>query len=168
MSSRYKVMCGCKCCISAKSIHSSFLSWGDRYLKKSRISSKILKIEGLGGKQIAYMKHIKIQSCHMFFLFTPKYIIWQRQQCVYTHSHIMSYHTINLYFNIVPNVQALISLTRKQIISILTPVLQFIFHIYHLIVYCTKDDRLPLTDKKSCRKCQQGTASGQSTKIYTR
>ena len=25
MSSRYKVMCGCKCCISAKSIHSSLL-----------------------------------------------------------------------------------------------------------------------------------------------
>ena len=30
---RYKVMCGCECCISAKSIHSSLLSWRDRYLK---------------------------------------------------------------------------------------------------------------------------------------
>ena len=30
MSARYKVMCGCECCISAKSIHSSFLSWRDR------------------------------------------------------------------------------------------------------------------------------------------
>ena len=27
MLSRYKVMCGCKCCISAKSIHESLLSW---------------------------------------------------------------------------------------------------------------------------------------------
>ena len=34
MSSRYKVMCGCKCCIYTKSIHSSLLSWCDRYLKK--------------------------------------------------------------------------------------------------------------------------------------
>ena len=33
MSSRYKVMCGCKCCISAKIIHSSLISWHDRYLK---------------------------------------------------------------------------------------------------------------------------------------
>ena len=33
MSARYKVMCGCECCISAKSIHSSLLSWRDRYLK---------------------------------------------------------------------------------------------------------------------------------------
>ena len=34
MSARYKVMCGCECCISAKSIHSSLLYWCDRYLKK--------------------------------------------------------------------------------------------------------------------------------------
>ena len=42
------------------------------------------------------------------------------------------------------------------------------FHIYHLIARCTKHGRLPLTNKKSCRKCQQDTASVQSTKIYTR
>ena len=42
------------------------------------------------------------------------------------------------------------------------------FHIYHLIARCTKHGRLPLTDKKICRKCQQDSASGQSTKIYTR
>ena len=30
---KYKVMCGCECCISAKSIHSSLISWRDRYLK---------------------------------------------------------------------------------------------------------------------------------------
>ena len=33
ISAQYKVMCGCECCISAKSIHSSLLSWRDRYLK---------------------------------------------------------------------------------------------------------------------------------------
>ena len=33
MSARSKVVCGCECCISAKSIHSSLLSWRDRYLK---------------------------------------------------------------------------------------------------------------------------------------
>ena len=31
---QYKFMCGCECCIYAKSIHSSFLFWRDRYLKK--------------------------------------------------------------------------------------------------------------------------------------
>ena len=34
MSARYKIICGCECCISDKSIHSSLLSWLDRYLKK--------------------------------------------------------------------------------------------------------------------------------------
>ena len=30
-SSRYKVMCGFECCIYTKGIHSSLLSWHDRY-----------------------------------------------------------------------------------------------------------------------------------------
>ena len=42
------------------------------------------------------------------------------------------------------------------------------FHIYHIIARCTKHGRLPWTDKKICRKCQQDNASGKSTKIYTR
>ena len=33
MSARYKIMCGCECCISDEIIHSSLLSWRDRYLK---------------------------------------------------------------------------------------------------------------------------------------
>ena len=33
ISARYKIMCSCECCISAKSIHSSLLSWRDRYFK---------------------------------------------------------------------------------------------------------------------------------------
>ena len=61
ISARYKIMCGCECCISAKSIHSSFLSWRDRYLKKSRIKTKMLKAEGLVRKNITYIQHIKIQ-----------------------------------------------------------------------------------------------------------
>ena len=33
MSSRYKVICGCECCISIKKKHSPLLSWYDRCLK---------------------------------------------------------------------------------------------------------------------------------------
>ena len=32
----------------------------------------MLKTEGLGKKKIEYMKHIKIQSCHMGVIFMPK------------------------------------------------------------------------------------------------
>ena len=69
-SSRYKVMCGCECCISEKSIHSSLLSWRDWYFKKPRIKAKILKTEGLGKKKIAYMKNIEKKlmphGCHIY------------------------------------------------------------------------------------------------------
>ena len=56
---QYKVMSGCECCIYAKSMHSSLLSWRDRYLKNSKIKSKILKTEGLVKTHTTYMKHIK-------------------------------------------------------------------------------------------------------------
>ena len=42
------------------------------------------------------------------------------------------------------------------------------FHIYHLIARCTKHGRILLTDKKCFCKCQQDTASGKPTNIYTR
>ena len=44
MSARYKVMCGCGCCISAKNVDSSLLSWCDRYLKK--LKDKIQNSQG--------------------------------------------------------------------------------------------------------------------------
>ena len=34
------VICDCECCISDKSIHSSLLSWLDRYLKKIKNQSQ--------------------------------------------------------------------------------------------------------------------------------
>ena len=34
MYTLYMVMCGCECCICAKSVHSSLISWRDSYLKK--------------------------------------------------------------------------------------------------------------------------------------
>ena len=64
ISVRYRVMCGCECCISAKSINSSLLSWCDRYLKNSKIKEKIIKSDCLLKKNITYMKHIKTVMPH--------------------------------------------------------------------------------------------------------
>ena len=47
ISSQYKVMCGCECCISSKSINSLWISWRDIYLKNPQMKVKILKSEGL-------------------------------------------------------------------------------------------------------------------------
>ena len=50
MSARYKNMCGCECCIYAKSIHSSLLSWRDWYLKKLKDKSQNSQIRRSGEK----------------------------------------------------------------------------------------------------------------------
>ena len=42
------------------------------------------------------------------------------------------------------------------------------FHIYHLILCCTTQGRLPLDDRKICRTCKQDSDSEQPTIIYTR
>ena len=42
------------------------------------------------------------------------------------------------------------------------------FHIYHMIARCTEHGRLPLSEKKSCRECQQDTVSVKPRKTYIR
>ena len=87
----------------------------------------MIKVEGLGGKQIACMNHIKTQSCQMDVIFTPNNMTRKRQQCVHTHSQIMCCNTGNVYCDVVPIVQALFFPIRKHMISIPTPVLQLVF-----------------------------------------
>ena len=75
----------------------------------------------------AYMKHIKIRSCHMGIIFTPTHMTRQRQQCVRIHSQVMHYQTGNVSWDVVPNFQVLIFLTKKHMINILERDLQFYF-----------------------------------------
>ena len=86
-------MCGCECCISAKSIHSLLLSWRDRYLKKLKDLIKILKTEGLGKEKITYMKHIKIKSCHMphgHHIYAKSHYMAKATMCAYSQSdHVL-------------------------------------------------------------------------------
>ena len=51
MSAQYKVMYGCECCISDKNIHSSLLSWSDRYLEKLKYQSQNAKSRSSGEKE---------------------------------------------------------------------------------------------------------------------
>ena len=120
MSARYKVMCGCECCIYAKSIHSPSIYSRDRYLKNSNIKAKMLKAEGLVKNHTTYMKYIQIQSCHRYVLFMPKHLIWHKLQCAHILSLIIHFHTGNVYYGAVPTVYVSIFLTKKQIIRIQT------------------------------------------------
>ena len=59
-------------------------------IKKTQVSHpKLSKQKVWGKRKFAYMKLIKIQSCHMGVIFTPNNMTRQRQKCVHTHSQIM-------------------------------------------------------------------------------
>ena len=103
----------------------------------------------------------------MDVIITPKNMIWQRQQYVHTQSQIMRYHNKKIYCGVVPC--PIINLPDQETYDQYPDTIPSIrFHVYHMIARCTKHGMLPLTDKKCCRKCQQDTASGKPTKIYTR
>ena len=70
MSARYKIMCGCECCIYAKIIHSSLLSWCDRYLKKLKDKIQNSQSRGSGEKAhhiyTTYTNTVMPHGCHIF------------------------------------------------------------------------------------------------------
>ena len=104
----------------------TIMAWS--LLKKTQVYQPKWSEQKVWGKRKSTnTKLIKINSCHMGVVFMPNIMIWQRQQCVHTHSKIMRYHTENVYCDVVPNIQELILLTRIHIISIPTQVLQFVF-----------------------------------------
>ena len=55
MSSRYKVMCSCKCCISSKSMHLPLLSWRVLYLKKTQGLQPKFSKQKVWGKRKSYI-----------------------------------------------------------------------------------------------------------------
>ena len=160
-------MCGWKCCISTKSIHSSLPSWRDRFFN-SRISAKNFKTEGLGGNKIRiYETYKNTVMPHGNHIYAKAYDMAKVTMCAYSQSdHLLPHCKFTLRccskctsINI-PGQE-----TDDHYPNISPPIF---FHIYHLMARCTKHGRLPLTDKKICCKYKQGADSRHSTKIYTR
>ena len=113
------------------------------------------------------MKIIKIQTCHMDAIFMPNHRTLQRQQSVHTNNQIMCYHTVDLYYDVVPNVLAVIFLTRKQMISIPTPVLQFFSHLsYDCKLY--KTCQASINRQENLSRVSTGYCFRTIQNIYTR
>ena len=110
MSARYKVVCGCECCISSKSIHSSLISWRDRYLKKLKYKSKNTQSRKSGEKphQIyeTYKNTVMPYGRHIY---AKAYDMENDTMCKYP----QSVHTGNVYYGAVPNVYVSIFPTKK-------------------------------------------------------
>ena len=127
----------------------------------------MLKTEGLGEKQIhIYETYKNTVMPHGRHIYAKAYDMAKSKVFAYSHS----YHELPHCKYVLrccakcPSINLPDQETDYQYPDT-SPSIRF--HIYHLIARCKKHGRLPLTDKKFFRKCQQDSASGQSTNLYT-
>ena len=80
-------MCGCECCISAKSMHSLLLSWCDRYLKKLKDISQNSQNKRSGGKSnCIYETYKNIVMPHGPHIYATAYDMAKEKMCSYPQS----------------------------------------------------------------------------------
>ena len=158
-------MCGCECCISAKSIHSSLLSWRDHYLKKLKDHSQNAQNRKSGLKNCIYETCKKTVMPHGRHIYAKAYGMTKATICAYPQSDNALPHwkfVLRCYAKC-PRINITDQETDYKYPDTSPSIC---FHIYHLIVRCTSNVRLLLNDKKICLKCQKDTASVQLKK-YT-
>ena len=168
MLSRYKVICGCDCCISAKSVHSSLLSWQYCHFKKLDYLNQNSQNRRSGEKSnLIYETYKNTFMPHGCHIYVKEFDVEKEKMCAYLQSdHVLPHWKCVLRCCAkCPS----INIPGQEIDDQYPDTSPSIrFHIDHLISRCTKHGRIPLTDKKSCIGCQHDTASLLSTKIYTR
>ena len=87
MSARYNIMCGCECCIFAKSIHSSLLSWRDRYLKKLKDRRQNAQSRRSGEKSHhIYETYKNTVITHGRHIYAKESYMANATMCIYTQS----------------------------------------------------------------------------------
>ena len=69
MTDRYKVMCGCECCMFAKSMHLSLLTWRDHHLKQPK--DIIQNVQNIRSGELSsslfetYKNSVRPHGCHI-------------------------------------------------------------------------------------------------------
>ena len=131
VSAWWKVICGCECCISNRSMNSYLLLWRDNYLKKLkdqshstknrrsvRIYSRIFEI---------YNNSVMLNGFHIY----KTYSDMAMEKCVHIHSTNMHHHSGNMCCFIVNNVHVFISKVRNHIRITQINVLQQVLYLWH-------------------------------------
>ena len=141
-------MCGCECCIYAKSIYSSLLSWRDRYLTKlkDKIQNDQSRRSGEKAHHIyeTYKNTVMSHGCHIY---AKAYDMAKAKMCTYPQSEHSLPHWKYVFMCCTkfPCINLTDQETYNQY-SEATPSIRF--HIYHIIGRCTGHGRIPLKDKK--------------------
>ena len=168
MSARYKMMCGCEGCISAKSIHSSLLSWRDRYLKRLKEQSQNAQSRRSGERahQI-YTTYKSTVMPHGRHIYATASDMANAKMCAYPQSE----HSLPHWKCVLRCCSdcPCINIPDQEIANKhdkTTPTIRF--HIYHIIGRCAIHGKLSLKDKTICSMCKQESSPDKSSKIYTR
>ena len=127
MSERYKVICGCECCISSKIIHSLLLSWRDCYMKNIKDIIQNEQNRRSGEMNNDLFEHIKNLLCCMGVIYMQHHLTRTWLQCVHIHHPNMHFHTGNEFCVVVLIYHVLIFQTKNQICIIPTHLLQYVF-----------------------------------------
>ena len=168
MSARYKIMCGCECCISAKSIHSSLLSWRDRYLEKLKDQIQNYQSRRSGEKtHHIYTTYKNTVMPHGNHIYAKASDMVNATMCTYPQSeHALPHWKCVLQcFADCPCINIPDQETTKKHEKT-TPSIRF--HIYHIIGSFTIHGIISLKYKNICYMCKQESLTDKSTKIYTR
>ena len=159
-------MCGCECCISAKIIHFSLLSWRYRYLKNLKDQSQNSQNRSSGEKEnIIYETYINTVMPHGRHIYAKVSDMAKATICAYPQSYYALPHWkfVLRCCSYCPCINIPVQ-EKYDKYSDTTPSIRF--HIYHSITHCTDHGEIPLKDKKICHMCKEGYSSGEST-TYT-
>ena len=143
MSARYKVMCGCECCIYDKSIHSLLLSWRDRYLKKLKDKSQNAQSRRSGEKaHHIYTTYKNTVMPHGRHIYAKVSDMASAKICAYPNSdnELPHWKCVLRCCAYCPCIDIPYQETNKKHEET-TPSIRF--HIYHIIGRCTSHDIIP-------------------------
>ena len=168
MHARYKVMCGCEYCISAKSIHLSLLSWRDIYLRKLNNLSQNSQNRRSGENSnllFETYKHSVIpHGRHLYATAAAMVMAKMCENPPYQHSFTHWKCLFCCCYNL-PRIDIPYQESDRHH-SNASPSIHF--YIYHLIARCNVHGRRPLDEKKICRLCFQDPANVTLAKLYIR
>ena len=136
-------MCGCEYCISAKSIHSSLLSWRDRYLKKLKDLSQNYQNRKSGGKlNRIYETYKNTAIPHGRHIYAKSYYMEKETICSYSQldHELPHWKCVLRCCYKCPSINISDQETDDQYPNTIPSIC---FHIYRLIASCTTHGRLP-------------------------
>ena len=92
MTSRYKFVSGCECCTSSKIMHSSLLSWHDRFLRK--LKDQICNAQNIGSGEITNCSLETYKNTvmpHVNNMFQTYYDMAMAIMCAYHNQNMHNY-----------------------------------------------------------------------------